>query len=274
MRLVAQGITVHVNGKALLGGIDLTLEPGHLVGVIGPNGAGKTTLLRVLGNLRHPDGGSVLYNGATAAQLGRKTLARQLAYLAQGGTVHWPLTVEHLVGLGRLPYRRLWHADPTDDDRAITAALRATETESLRHRTLATLSGGERMRVLLARALAVEAATLLADEPITALDPYHQLHVMELLRETARRGATVVVVLHDLTLAARFCDRLVLLDMGYVVADGTPEAVLSPAHLTRVYRITVLRDTHDRALYVIPWSRQPEPSVRERATPSEGKERP
>ena len=257
MRITAHGITVHANGRALLSAIDLTLEPGHLVGVIGPNGSGKTTLLRVLANLRPPDRGRVLYNGTTAAQVGRKTLARQLAYLAQGAVVHWPLTVEHLVGLGRLPYRRLWRSDASADARAITAALRATETESLRHRTLATLSGGERMRVLLARALAVEAAALLADEPIAALDPYHQLHVMELLRETAHRGATVVVVLHDLTLAARFCDRLVLLDVGYVVADGAPEAVLSTAHLTRVYRISVLRDTHDHALYVVPWKRQP-----------------
>lgn len=261
MRLVAQGITVRANGRALLSDIDLTLEPGHLVGVIGPNGAGKTTLLRVLANLRPPEGGSVLYNGATAAQMGRQTLARQLAYLAQGAIVHWPLTVEHLVGLGRLPYRRLWHTDPSADHRAITAALRATETESLRHRTLATLSGGERMRVLLARALAVEAAALLADEPIAGLDPYHQLQVMELLRETARRGATVVVVLHDLTLAARFCDRLVLLDMGCAVADGAPEAVFTAAHLTRVYRISVLRDPHDCTLYVVPWTRQPDPAV-------------
>jgi iron complex transport system ATP-binding protein len=173
--------------------------------------------------------------------------------------VHWPLTVEHLVGLGRLPYRRLWRQDTNADARAVTAALRATETEALRDRTLATLSGGERMRVLLARALAVEAAALVADEPIAALDPYHQLQVMEVLRETTRQGMLVVVVLHDLTLAARFCDRLVLLDAGCVVADGAPEAVLSAAHLTRVYRVTVVRDTYQGALYVVPWSRHPGP---------------
>ena len=227
------------------------------MGVIGPNGAGKTTLLRVLANLRPPDSGRVLYDGASASQLGPTTLARHLAYLAQGTTVHWPLTVEHLVGLGRLPYRRLWRQDTSADARAVTAALRATETETLRHRTLATLSGGERMRVLLARALAVEAAALVADEPIAALDPYHQLQVMEVLRETARRGTLVVVVLHDLTLAARFCDRLVLLDAGCVVADGAPDVVLSAANLTRVYRVTVVRDTHDCALYVVPWTRHP-----------------
>jgi len=257
MRIEARGVSVHANGVALLHPLDLTLDPGHLVGVLGPNGAGKTTLLRVLANLQQPDGGRVLYDGAPASQLGRTTLARQLAYLAQGATVHWPLTVEHLVGLGRLPYWRLWRQDASADARAVTAALRATETEALRHRTLATLSGGERMRVLLARALAVEAAALVADEPIAALDPYHQLQVMEVLRETARRGTLVVVVLHDLTLAARFCDRLILLDAGRVVADGVPDVVLSATNLTRVYRVTVVRDTHDGALYVVPWSRHP-----------------
>jgi iron complex transport system ATP-binding protein len=256
MRIEAQGVTVHANGKALLHKIDLMLAPGHVVGVIGPNGAGKTTLLRVLANVCPPDGGRVLYDGATA-QLGHKTLARHLAYLAQGTAVYWPLTVERLVGLGRLPYRHLWRHDASEDYRAITAALRATETESLRHRTLETLSGGERMRVLLARALAVEAAALIADEPIAALDPYHQLQVMEVLRETAHRGTLVVVVLHNLTLAARFCDRLVLLDAGCIVADGAPDVVLSAANLTRVYRVTMVCDTHDGALYVVPWTRHP-----------------
>jgi iron complex transport system ATP-binding protein len=259
MRIEARGVTVQANGATLLHPLDLTLDPGHLVGVLGPNGAGKTTLLRVLANLQRLDDGCVLYDGAPASQLGHTTLARQLAYLAQGATVHWPLTVEHLVSLGRLPYRRLWRQDASADTRAVTAALRVTETEALRHRTLATLSGGERMRVLLARALAVEAAALVADEPIAALDPYHQLQVMEVLRETARRGTLVVAVLHDLTLAARFCDRLVLLDAGRVVADGAPDVVLSAANLTRVYRVTVVRDTHDGALYVVPWSRRPGP---------------
>jgi iron complex transport system ATP-binding protein len=257
MRIEARGVTVRANGAALLHPLDLALDPGHLVGVMGPNGAGKTTLLRVLANLQQPAGGGVLYDGTPASQLGHTTLARQLAYLPQGVTVHWPLTVEHLVGLGRLPYRRLWRQATSADTRAVTAALRATETEVLRQRTLATLSGGERMRVLLARALAVEAAALVADEPIAALDPYHQLQVMEVLRETARRGTLVVAALHDLTLAARFCDRLVLLDAGYVVADGAPDVVLRAANLIRVYRVTVVRDTHDSALYLVPWSRHP-----------------
>jgi iron complex transport system ATP-binding protein len=267
MRIEARGIAVSLNGTAILRGIDLTLEPGQMVGLIGPNGAGKTTLLRVLANLRPPDHGSLLYDGATVSQMGRRAFARQLAYLAQGSVVHWPLTVERLVGLGRLPYRQPWSKGAEDDERAITEALRATETEPLRHRMLATLSSGERTRVLLARALAVEAPALLADEPIAALDPYHQLHVIELLQETARQGKTVVVVLHDLTLAARFCARLVLLDAGRVVADGSPEAVLCAANLARVYRVAVLHGTHDHKPYVLPWTRQPDAAASATVSP-------
>jgi iron complex transport system ATP-binding protein len=258
MRIEARGIAVSADGTAILRGIDLTLEPGHLVGLIGPNGAGKTTLLRILANLQPPDCGSILYDGATTLQIGRRAFARQLAYLAQGTIVHWPLTVERLVGLGRLPYRRFWSHGARDNEQAITEALRATETELFRHRTFATLSGGERTRVLLARALAVEAQVLLADEPVAALDPYYQLHVMELLQETAHQGKTVVVALHDLTLAARFCSRLVLLDAGRVAADGSPDAVLSTANLAQVYHVVVLHGSYDHELYVLPWRRQPE----------------
>jgi iron complex transport system ATP-binding protein len=267
MRIEARGIAVRADGMAILRGIDLTLEAGHLVGLIGPNGAGKTTLLRILANLQPPDCGSLLYDGATTLQIGRTAFARQLAYLAQGTVVHWPLTVERLVGLGRLPYRRFWSQGARDDEQAITEALRATETEPFRHRLFATLSGGERTRVLLARALAVKAQVLLADEPIAVLDPYHQLHVMELLQETAHQGKTVVVALHDLALAARFCARLVLLDVGRVVADGSPEVVLSAANLARVYRVAMLHGTHDRELYVLPWRRQPEAEARATVPP-------
>ena len=132
------------------------------------------------------------------------------------------------------------------------AALRATDTVALRERRIGTLSGGERMRVLLARALAVEAAMLFADEPTAALDPAHQILAMELLGETARKGAGVVVVLHDLTLAARFCDRVVLLDRGRVVADGPPH-VLTNDLIENVYGVTALRGEHDGSPYILPW---------------------
>src|SRR5262249_3849091 len=162
----------------------------------------------VLAGLASPSAGTVRYDGKAQGEYGRNDLARRLAYLEQGGQVHWPLRVDHLVTLGRLPYRRpfagLSKAGPAAIERGLTDA----EVANLRDRSAATLSGGERMRVLLARALAVEAAMLMADEPTAALDPLHQLRIMQLLRSIAERGSGVVVVLHDLSLATRFCDRL------------------------------------------------------------------
>jgi iron complex transport system ATP-binding protein len=158
-----------------------------------------------------------------------------------------------VVGLGRLPHRRPF-GGPTEADRAaIAAALARCDVADFSDRTMGTLSGGERRRVLLARALAVEAPYLLADEPLAALDPLHQIEVMELLRQTARRGAGVVVVLHDLTLATRFCDRLALLDHGRLVAEGAPEAVLDDARLAGVFGVEALRGSHAGEPFLLPW---------------------
>ena len=216
MEIAATGIAVRFGPTTLLEGVDLVMCSGEMVGLIGPNGSGKTTLLRILANLRAPEAGRVRYAGRTAAEVGPRELARQIAYLAQGGAVHWPMRVEALIALGRLPHRRTFQGLDAADRDAIAQAMIAADVVSLRGRTMAQVSGGERMRILLARALAVDAPMLLADEPIAALDPLHQLQVMELLRATARAGRGVIVVLHDLALAARFCDRLILLAQGGV----------------------------------------------------------
>src|SRR5262249_22516293 len=151
----------------------------EIIGLIGPNGSGKTTLLRILANLRAPDAGSVHYSGKTAQEIGARDLARRLAYLAQGGEVHWPMPVETLVALGRLPYRAAFgRRDEAAEQAVIARAMAAADVLHLRGRTMGQVSGGERMRILLARALAVEGEFLLADEPIAALDPLHQLQVM------------------------------------------------------------------------------------------------
>jgi len=165
------------------------------------------------------------------------------------------MVVEKLVALGRLPHRGSWSGS-SDDSNAISHAMRATDTIEFRHRTMATLSGGERMRVMLARALTVEAPVLLADEPVAALDPYHQLHVMGVLRETTRRGKAVIAVLHDLTLAARFCDRLVLLHDGAVLAEGSPPGVLTEGNLEAAYSIAFVRGRHDDQDFLIAWDRR------------------
>jgi iron complex transport system ATP-binding protein len=253
MRIEASGIAIAFDGKPILTGIDLALRPGELVGLIGANGAGKTTLLRILADLLPPAAGTVLYDGKLARALGRRTLAQRLAFLAQGGSVQWQMRAEAVVALGRLPHRRPF-ADLTEVDRAAIAdAFAAADASAFRERSLDSLSGGERMRVLLARALAVEAEMLLADEPLVGLDPRHQLEAMALFRRIAAAGTGVVVVLHDLALAGRFCDRLVLLDDGRILADGSPAAVLDDGNLARAFGIAVARGERDGEPFVLPW---------------------
>jgi iron complex transport system ATP-binding protein len=254
MRIEAKDISVRLGSVQALQGVNFTADAGEMVGLIGPNGSGKTTLLRALANLRDPDRGQVRYSDRSAAEVGVAELSRQIAYLAQGGEVHWPMRVEALVALGRLPHRRHFQKSLADDHAAIERAMAAADVISLRGRTMNRISGGERMRVLLARALAVEAPMLLADEPVATLDPLHQLQVMDLLRRKAASGGGVVVVLHDLALAARFCDRLVLLSRGAIRAAGEPRDVLTDDNIAAAYGVEVVRGEHDGVPFVLPWA--------------------
>lgn len=254
MEIEAKGVAIRFGPTSVLEDVDLATRGGEIVGLIGPNGSGKTTLLRVLANLRAPEAGRVHYAGRTAAEIGARELSRQIAYLAQGGTVHWPMRVETLVALGRLPHRRPFQGLDAADRLAIERAMTAADVTGLRTRTMGQVSGGERMRVLLARALAVDAPVLLADEPIAALDPLHQLQVMELLRAIAGKGRSVIVVLHDLALAMRFCDRLVLLACGGILAEGSPAQVLTDAHVAQAYGVEVVRGERDGVPFVLPWT--------------------
>jgi len=257
MAIEAHDITVAIGDKPILQEVSLTVRPGELLGLVGPNGAGKTTLLRVLAGLLGPERGSVAYDGDSVRTLGRQALARRVSFLTQGGDISWPLSVEAVVGLGRLPHRRPFAGPFEADATAVAAALDHCDVAGFRARTMDTLSGGEQRRVLLARALAVEAPYLLADEPLAGLDPLHQLEVMALLKRTARRGVGVVVVLHDLALAARFCDRLALVDHGRLVAGGRPAAVLDDAHLHAVFGIEALRGSHEGEPFLLPWRPHP-----------------
>jgi iron complex transport system ATP-binding protein len=250
----ARAVAVGFGRALVVRDVNLALRAGEMVGLIGPNGSGKTTLLKALANLRPPQSGSITYGGLPAHAVGAQELARRLAYLAQGGTVHWTMRVETLVGLGRLPHRRPFRGPSAEDRRAIERALMTTDTAALRDRTMDQVSGGERMRVLLARTLAVEAETLLVDEPIAALDPLHQLHVMELLRQSTQQGRNVIVVLHDLSLAMRYCDRLVLLAQGGVLTQGRPEQVLTDQHIATAYGVEVLRGEHAGTPFLLPWA--------------------
>jgi iron complex transport system ATP-binding protein len=253
--LTARGLDVRLGGRRVLGGVACDVAPGELVGLIGPNGAGKTTLLRALAGLLPPAAGTVALAGTPLGRIPPHRLASRVAYLPQGGRPQWPVPVRELVLLGRTPHRPgLRGPRPADRD-AVARALAATGTTHLADRPATELSGGECARVLLARALAGEPAWLLADEPVGGLDPYHRLEVMTQLRASAQAGRAVAVVLHDLTLAARFCDRLVLLDRGRGVAAGPPAEVLTDARLRAVYRVEALTGVHDGDPFVVPWRR-------------------
>ena len=256
MRLTAEDLGVRIGDRAILEGVSLAIGAGEFVGLVGPNGAGKTTLLRSLAGLAPPAPGRVGLDARPLASITRDERARRIAALFQGGGIGWPMRVSEVVALGRLPHRRAF-AGPDEADRAAVArAMALADVAHLRDRTEPTLSAGERMRVLLARALAVEAEWLLADEPVTALDPGHQLDAMQLLRAISRTGTGVVAVLHDLTLAARYCDRLVVLCDGRVRADDRPERALTDALLRSVFGVVVQRGVHpDGIPYILPWSR-------------------
>lgn len=253
MAIVAKGVSVSLGGRCVLNAVDVALQPGEVLGIIGPNGAGKTTLLRVLAGLLTPDRGDVHYDGSTARELGRRALARRVAFLAQDGAAAWSLCVEAVVGLGRLPHRPPFGGESEADRVAVANALALCDVAAFAGRTLGTLSGGEGRRVLLARALAVEAAHLLADEPLAGLDPGHQLETLQRLRTVAAGGAGVAVVLHDLSLAARFCDRLLLIHRGARIADGAPGEVLDDALLADVFGVTALRGRRDGVPFLLPW---------------------
>jgi iron complex transport system ATP-binding protein len=252
--ITLENVGVSLGRRPVVRGVYAELSPATLVGIVGPNGAGKSTLLRAMLGLL-PATGAVRIDGKPIADIARGAVARHLAYLPQGQTLHWPLTVERLVALGRLPHLAPLSRMGDADLAAVEAAMRRTDVIGLRHRIATELSGGERARVLLARALAVDAPALLVDEPLAALDPGHQIDVMELLRAEAHAGALVVTVLHDLTMAARYCDRLLLIDRGSLIADDTPLAVLTPARLRTVYGITVTIDRRDDVLTILPTGR-------------------
>ncbi len=213
----------------MLAAVDIALASGSVTGLIGPNGAGKTTLLRGLAGLSSGPG-RVTIGGAALAGMAALERVRRLAWLPADRDVAWPMLAADLVQLGLGP-------GAARNDDAIAAALAATDASEFAARRVDTLSTGERARVLLARAIVSAPDWLLLDEPVANLDPYHRLDIMRLLRAQAARGAGVVVALHDLDLARRACDRLLMLDAGALVADGPPAQVLTPANLARVFRI-------------------------------------
>jgi len=235
----AKSIGLTINNKLILNQIDIHLKPGEIVGLIGPNGAGKSSLLNVLAGIEKYNTGDYELLGQCFHHYKRKQLASILGYLPQEAQTHWPLTAKRIIELGRIPYQGINQKLKPEDQQAIDAAIKQTDTEHFLDRNINTLSGGERMRVLLARMFASQTDIVLADEPIAALDPYHQMQIMELLQRHAHQGGAVLVTLHDLNHAAFYCDRLVLIDQGEVVGEGSMQSLLETGILERVYNIDV-----------------------------------
>ncbi len=252
--LTARGLSVTLAGRLVLNDVTLALSSGHLVGLVGPNGAGKTTLLRALAGLV-PSVGAVEIGGAALSSLSLRDRARRFAYLPQGHIVHWPLPARDIVALGRYPHGATDPARLTPKDtEAVVRAMQATDVVEFSERRVTELSGGERSRVALARVLAVEAPVILADEPTASLDPRHQFDVMKSLRASADKGVLVIVVTHDLGLAARFADTVLVLSDGRLVSQGAPAEALSEKIMGDVFRISAYRAEYQREAVIVPWA--------------------
>ena len=252
--LTAQGVSVKLAGRAVLNDISLSLSSGHLVALVGPNGAGKTTLLRALAGLV-PSDGAIHVGGEALSSLSLRERARRFGYLPQGHIAHWPLAARDIVALGRYPHGA---TDParlsSSDAEAVLRAMQATDAVEFAERRVTELSGGERSRVALARVLAVEAPVILADEPTSSLDPRHQIDVMKNLRSAADRGTLVMVVTHDLGLAARFADIILVLSDGRLVSQGAASEALSEQVMAEVFRISAYRAEYRREAVIVPWA--------------------
>jgi iron complex transport system ATP-binding protein len=232
--LIAHDLVWTAGGTCILDGVDLRARAGEMLGVLGPNGAGKTSLLRILAGLRRPDRGTVELDRVPLRAMGRRRIAQRLAIVEQSPEAHAEITVDEAVALGRTPHRGTFSALTSEDRSAIDQALELTGMSGYRWRSWRTLSGGEQQRVQLARALAQQPEIVVLDEPTNHLDIRYQLDVLTLLRQL---DLTVVTALHDLNLAARFCDRLAVLHQGRMVAEGTPNVVLTAELIRGVYAV-------------------------------------
>ncbi|MDS0298246.1 heme ABC transporter ATP-binding protein [Halogeometricum sp. S1BR25-6] len=224
-------LSVELGGETILDGVNLTVDRGTFVGLIGPNGAGKTTLLKAVNGSLAPSRGRVEIDGENVHALSSKATSRLVATVPQNTSLTFDFDVRQTVRMGRTPHRSRLGGWRGGDESAVEHALERTRTTEFADRTVSDLSGGERQRVLIARALAQETPLLLLDEPTASLDINHQVRTLELVRELVGEGKTAVAAIHDLNLAAHYCDELVLLSGGRVVATGPPESVLTEDHL-------------------------------------------
>jgi iron complex transport system ATP-binding protein len=236
-----QHISASYAEKTVLNDISCTVTSREFLGIIGPNGTGKTTLLKILTGVKRPSSGSVQLDGRNLAALPRKAIARIMAVVPQSSFVPPLFTVDDVVSIGRYAHRTGRFSESREDRQAVDEAMKKTAVDRYRHRFMNELSGGERQEVLIARALAQEPVILMLDEPTANLDVLHQIKILSLIDQLVlEHKITAVMVIHDLNLAARFCSRLLLLHGGTVLADGTPEEVLTTENLSEAYNVKIV----------------------------------
>ena len=234
MRIDVKALRQELGGAEILHGVDLTFEDGVLTGVLGPNGSGKSTLLRCVYRAARPSGGSIFFDGRDISGMPNRETARLAAVMAQQAAFPFEFTVEQMVLMGRTPHKRLLEGDDGRDFGIVDAALELVGLAGMDPRAFSTLSGGEQQRALMARALAQDTGTLILDEPTNHLDITYQLQLMRLVK---RLGKTVVMAVHDLNIAAMYCDDLYVMRAGEVVAHGSPAAILTPGLIRDVYGV-------------------------------------
>ncbi|GAB3630824.1 ABC transporter ATP-binding protein [Microbacterium shaanxiense] len=254
MKVEFDGVTVALGGRDIVHEASLTADSGSVVGLIGPNGSGKSTLLRTLYRAVRPREGQVRVDGTDVHRLSGREAARAVAVMLQDPHTDFDLTVHELVLLGRAPHRASFGRDSAEDLRIVDEAMRSVDVSDLAERMAATLSGGQRQRVMLARALAQQTPVLVLDEPSNHLDIRHQLELMSIVRGL---GRTVIAALHDLNLALQYCDRVVVLADGGVVAQGPPSEILTPDLIRATFGVDA-RLIGDRAGQVLAFHRQNE----------------
>ena len=237
MSLEISNVSIILDDIKRINEVSFNLKQGELLGLIGPNGSGKSTLLKSIIGINPIDSGNITLNGINIENYDSQLIGQHLGYLEQHGEIHWPLKVDRLVALGRIPHLDTWSSLSNDDQQHIDKAMQQTDTLHLKDRIATTLSGGEKCRVLLARVLAGKPNILLVDEPTAALDPAHQLIVMNTLNQFVNDGGSVIIAIHDLSLASQYCHRLAMLDKGNLENIDAPEKVITQENLKKVYGI-------------------------------------
>ncbi len=234
MSIVVESLVWKIGSKTIIDGVSFAAEPGKMLGLLGPNGSGKTSLLRLLAGLKKPTSGQITLDGKNIARIKRRSMAQRIAFIEQHATTNASLKVIDVVKLGRFPHRSMFSGWTTADDTAVTYALERTEMTGKRNDHWQSLSGGEKQRAHLARALAQSPRELILDEPTNHLDIHHQINLMRLV---SALPITSIIALHDLNHAAMFCDQLIVIQSGKIVASGSPEEVITQALLNDVFSV-------------------------------------